>query len=125
MSIRETAGRIGATLLDMAQTRLALAAVEIEEESQRLLGYVVLALLALILFGLALVLVALTIVLVFWDSHRLLAAGGLAAAFGAASALVALKLKANFANRPPLLGDTLAELHKDVNFIRNVRGSHE
>lgn len=125
MSIRETAGRIGATLLAMAQTRLALAAVEIEEESQRLLGYVVLALLSLILFGLAMVLVALTIVLIFWDSHRLLAAGGLAAAFGAASVLVGLKLKSSFANRPPLLGGTLAELHKDVNFIRNVRGSHE
>lgn len=125
MSIRETAGRIGATLLAMVQTRLALAAVEIEEESQRLLGYAVLALLSLILFGLAMMLVALTIVLVFWDSHRLLAAGGLAAAFGAASALVALKLKSDFAKRPPLLGATMAELHKDVNFIRNVRGAHE
>ncbi|UUZ50544.1 hypothetical protein LP420_12460 [Massilia sp. B-10] len=55
----------------MVQTRLALAAVEIEEESQRLLGYFVLALLSLILFGIAMVLVALTIILVFWDSYRL------------------------------------------------------
>ena len=125
MSLRATAGRIGATLLDMAQTRLALAAVEIEEESQRLLGYIVLALVALILFGLALMLVALTVVLIFWDSYRLQAAGGLALAFGVGAALVAFKLKASFAARPRLLGATLDELHKDVNFIRNVRGSHE
>ncbi len=109
----------------MVQTRLALAAVEIEEESQRLLGYFVLALLALILFGLAMVLVALTVVLIFWDSYRLQAAAGLAVAFGAASAFVALKLKSSFAKRPRLLGATLDELHKDVNFIHNVRGSHE
>lgn len=125
MSIRATAGRIGGTLLAMVQTRLSLAAVEIEEESQRLLGYFVLALLSLILFGLAMVLVAFTIVLVFWDSYRLAAAGGLAVAFGAASALVALKLKSSFASRPPLLGATMAELHKDVNFIRNVGRGHE
>ena len=125
MSIRAAAGRIGATVLAMVHTRLALAAVEIEEETQRLLGYFILALLALILFGLSMVLLALTVVLIFWDSYRLPAAAGLALAFGAAGALVAFKLKASFASRPRLLGATLDELHKDVNFVHNVRGSHE
>ena len=70
-------------------------------------------------------LVALTIVLIFWDSYRLHAAGGLAVAFGAASALVAFKLKASIAGRPPLMAATVAELNKDVNFIRNVGREHE
>lgn len=125
MTIRATAGRIGATVLAMVQTRLALAAVEIEEESQRLLGYFILALLSLILLGLTLVLLALTVVLIFWDNYRLPAAAGLTVAFGAASALVAFKLKSGFSARPRLLGATLDELHKDVNFIHHARGSHE
>jgi uncharacterized membrane protein YqjE len=125
MSIREKAGRIGAGVLAMLQTRLSLAAVEIEEESQRLLGYFVIALVALILFGLTLVMVAVTVVLAFWDSSPLLAAGGLAVAFAIACAVAAFKLKSDFAKRPRLLGATMDELHKDVNFFRNVRGHHE
>ena len=112
--------RIGATVLDMLQTRLELAAVEIEEESRRLLGYFVLALLALILFGLAMLLVALAIILVFWDSYRIEAAIALAALFGIASGLVGLKLRADFAARPRLLAATVGELNKDINFIRNA-----
>lgn len=121
MAITETVGRIGGSLIAMVQTRVALAAVEIEEESQRLLGYFVLALLSLILFGIAMVLVALTIIMVFWDSYRLEAAIGLAAAFGIAGTVVAFKLRAGFASRPRMLGATLAELNKDINFIRNIR----
>jgi len=120
MAITETMGRIGGTLIAMVQTRLALAAVEVEEESQRMLGYFVLALLSLILFGIAMVLVALTIIMVFWDNYRLEAAIGLAALFGIAGTWVALKLRAGIANKPRLLAATAAELNKDINFIRNA-----
>ena len=125
MAIGETIGRIGGTLVAMAQTRLALAAVEIEEESQRMLGYFVLALLSLILFGIAMVLVALAIILVFWDSYRLEAAVGLAAVFAAAGTLVAFKVRAAVASKPRLLAATAAELNKDLNFIRNAGPAHD
>jgi uncharacterized membrane protein YqjE len=121
MAITETVGRIGGTLIAMVQTRVALAAVEIEEESQRLLGYFVLALLSLILFGIAMVLVSLTIIMVFWDNYRLEAAIGLAIAFGIAGAVVAVKLRVGFDSRPRMLAATLAELNKDINFVRNMR----
>lgn len=125
MAIAETVGRIGGTLVAMVQTRLALAAVEIEEESQRLLGYFVLALLSMILFGIAMVLVALTIVLVFWDTYRLEAAVGLAAAFAAAGTWVMFKLKASIATKPRLLAATAAELNKDLNFIRTAGSGND
>lgn len=120
MAISEAVRRIGGTLLDMLQTRLELAAVEIEEESRRLLGYFVLALLALILFGLAMLLVSLAIILVFWDGYRLEATIGLAALFGVAAGMIALKLRADFSSRPRLLAATVGELNKDINFIRNA-----
>ena len=118
MAISEAVRRIGCTLLDMLQTRLELAAVEIEEESRRLLGYFVLALLALILFGLAMLLVALAVILVFWDSYRLEAAIGLAALFGVAAGMIGLKLRADFSSRPRLLAATVGELNKEKNLIR-------
>ena len=125
MAIIETVGRIGGTLLSMVETRLELAALEVEEESQRLLGYFALALLSLILFGIAMVLVSLTIILVFWDSYRLEAALALAALFGAAGTVVGMKLKSAFARRPRMLASTVAELNKDINFFRNAGQAHE
>jgi uncharacterized membrane protein YqjE len=122
MAISDALRRLGASALEMLQTRLALAAVEIEEESRRLLGYFVLALLSLVLLALALLLVALAIILVFWDSYRIEAAVAMAALFGVAAGLVGLKLRADFAARPRLLAATVGELNKDVNCIFNAGG---
>lgn len=125
MAILDTIGRIGASLLDMAGTRLELAAVEIEEESQRLLGYFVMALLAMVLFGLAMLLVSVTIIMLFWDNYRVEAAIALAVLFGATGALVMIRLKAGFASRPRFMSATLGEINKDLNFVRNVGASHD
>ena len=120
MALSDAVRRIGGTLLDMLQTRLELAAVEVEEESRRLLGYFVLTLLSLILFGLAMLLVSLAIIMVFWDSYRLEAAIGLAVLFSVAAGMIGMKLRADFSSRPRLLAATLGELNKDINFIRNA-----
>ena len=125
MAIMETVGRIGGTLLAMVETRLELAALEIEEETQRLIGYFMLALLALILFGIAMVLVSLAIILVFWETYRLQAALGLAALFGIAATVIGMKLKTAFATRPRMLASTVAELNKDVHFFRNAGRDNE
>ena len=120
MAITETMARIGASMLDMLQTRVELAAIEIEEESRRLLGYFALVLLAMVLFGIAMLLVAFIVILLFWDSYRLQAALAMAALFGVAAALVGMKLRASFSARPRLLAATIGELNKDINFIRNA-----
>jgi uncharacterized membrane protein YqjE len=125
MAILQTVGRIGGTVLAMVETRLELAALEIEEESQRLLGYFMLALLSLILFGIAMVLVSLTIILLFWETYRLQAALGLAALFAVAGTVIMMKLKSAFASRPRMLASTVAELNKDVNFFRNAGRDNE
>ncbi|MES2325121.1 MAG: phage holin family protein [Pseudomonadota bacterium] len=125
MAIIESVGRLGATIIAMTQTRLELAAVEIEEESQRLLAYLMLGMLSLLLFGIALLLVALVIVLVFWDSYRIEAAIGMAVLFGAGGAYCAARLAGSIAAKPRLLGATMAELNKDLNFVRNAGAGDE
>ena len=118
MAISAAVGRIGATVLAMARTRLELATVELQEETQRLFGYLALGLTAAFLAAGAVVLTVLFVLVVFWDTHRLLAVGGMAIVFALGSAIVAMKLRANLAARPPLLGATLAELRKDVEFAK-------
>ncbi len=120
MAIFESVGRLGATFLAMTETRLELAAVEIEEEWQRVLGYLMLGLLSLLLFGIALLLVAVVVILIFWDTYRIPAAIGMAVLFGMAGAYFLASVKSSIASKPRLLGATIGELNKDVNYLRNA-----
>src|SRR4051812_1903144 len=97
MAISDTVGRLGATLLAILQTRLELAAVELEEESQRFIGYLLLSLLALFLCAIALVMGALLVVVLFWDSYRIQAVLGMGLLFGGAGIALGLRVRASFA----------------------------
>ncbi|HEY0489484.1 MAG TPA: phage holin family protein [Telluria sp.] len=125
MAIFESVGRLGSTLVDMVHTRLELAAVEVEEESQRMLGYLLAGLLALILFGVAFLLLAFLVIVLFWDTHRVAAVGGMAALFAAAGAIIAIKVKAGFDSKPRLLQNTIEELRKDIAYVRSARDIDE
>jgi uncharacterized membrane protein YqjE len=125
MAIFESVGRLGSTLVDMVHTRLELAAVEVEEESQRMLGYLLFGLLSLILFGVAFLLLAFLVIVLFWDTHRVAAVGGMAALFAAAGAIIAIKVKAGFDSKPRLLQNTIEELRKDIAYVRSARDIDE
>ena len=125
MAIFESVGRLGSTLVDMVHTRLELAAVEVEEESQRMLGYLLFGLLSLILFGVAFLLLAFLVIVLFWDTHRVAAVGGMAALFTAAGAIIAIKVKAGFDSKPRLLQNTIEELRKDIAYVRSARDIDE
>ena len=114
MSITAAVRRIGATVLDLARTRLELAAIELQEGAQRLFGYLAWAVAAAVLGLFALGLVILFVLVLFWDTHRLAAVGGMAVLFIAGTLFAVMKLRAGLAARPPMLPATLAELRKDA-----------
>lgn len=114
MSIKAAAGRIVANVLDLARTRLELAAIELQEGAHRLFGYLAWALAAAVLALFALALVVLFVLVLFWDTHRLAAVGGMAVVFALGSLFAFMKVKAGLAARPPMLPATLAELRKDA-----------
>jgi uncharacterized membrane protein YqjE len=120
MTMFAAAGRIASTLVAMVGTRLELAAVEFQEDARRMLGHVVWALLALFMAVFALMLVALFVIVLFWDSYRLEAIGGMAALFGLGAAAIMLKVRAGLNTETPLLGATLAELRNDVEYVRHA-----
>lgn len=114
MSITAAVRQFGANLLDLARTRLELAAVELQEGAHRLLGYLVWAAVAAVLGLFALALAVLFVLVLFWDTHRLAAVGGMAVLFALGCAIAAMRVRAGLAKRPPVLPATLAELRKDA-----------
>jgi uncharacterized membrane protein YqjE len=125
MAITETVGRLGTTLVAMARTRLELAAVEVQEEAQRLLGYLAWTLLAAFRGAGALLLAALFVIVLFWDSYRLLAIGAMIGVFALAAVLILLKVRAGLAARGPMLAAIRAELGRDIAFIKGTGAAHE
>jgi len=108
-SLRDLAG----TFVALVQTRIEIFASEVDEERTRLARIVVLALTALFCLGLAIVLLVLLVAVIFWDEHRLLAVGLLAALFALCGLGSLLALRSAVRKRPRFLSATLAELRKD------------
>jgi uncharacterized membrane protein YqjE len=120
MAIFATAGRIASTLVAMIGTRLELAAVEFQEDARRLLGYLAWSLLAVFLAAGAVMLVALFVILLFWETYRLQAVAGMAALLGIGAFLIVSSVRAKLNAQTPLFADTLAELRKDVEYVRHA-----
>ena len=109
----ESLKTLTATLVAVGHTRLELLSTELEEERERLVAMLISTLVALFCFGLGAVLTALLIVVAFWETHRLLVVGLLAALFLAAGA-AAWSFAMNTARtKPRLFHASLSELAKD------------
>lgn len=121
MSILAAVRRIGADVLDLARTRLELAAIELQEGARHMLGYLAWAVAAAVLGLYALGLVILFVLVLFWDTHRLAAVGGMAVLFILGTLFAVSKLRAGLAARPPMLPATLAELRKDAAALKGER----
>jgi uncharacterized membrane protein YqjE len=125
MAIFSTVGRLASTLVAMVGTRLELAAVEFQEDARRLLGYLAWSLLAVFLAAGSTMLAALFVILLFWDTYRLQAVAGMAALLGIGALLIVSSVRSKLNAQTPLFADTLAELRKDVEYVRHaVASSH-
>jgi uncharacterized membrane protein YqjE len=116
--IAESAARLAASLLTILQTRVELAAAEVEEESLRYFSYLMLSLAALFCLGITVVLAVMLTVVLFWDSHRIGVLLALMAVFGVAAAMMGLRLRRHYRVKPPLLGHTLHELARDTDLLQ-------
>lgn len=101
------------SLVGIVHTRLELLSTEIAEEREHLISLLVLMLLALFCLGVGVALLAMLIVVAFWESHRLLALGGVTGFFLLTSAGMAWLALHKSRTRPRLFAASLAELSKD------------
>lgn len=115
--IVQSATRLSATLLAIAQTRLRLAATEIEEESVRYFSYLMLSLTAMFFLALAIMLGVLLVVVLYWESHRVGVLAALTLLFSLAGVTLAWLVGRQYRHKPPLLQDTLGELARDKQLL--------
>jgi uncharacterized membrane protein YqjE len=103
------------TLLDLAQTRLELLAVDLEEDRLRVMRLAFVSFLMLFFFFLGVVLITLLIIIAFWDQYQLLTIGLIAILYfilaGALAIYLMRQLKGK--SRPKLFSASLAEIMKD------------
>jgi uncharacterized membrane protein YqjE len=104
---------LSSSLIGIVHTRLELLSTDIAEEWTHLTTFLVLVLVALFCLGVGVLLLAILIAVVFWESHRLMALGGLTGLFLTAAAGVGWLAMHKMRTRPRLFEASLAELSKD------------
>src|SRR5580704_4041296 len=101
------------TGLGVAQNRLELLSVELQEEKQRLVELLALTFATVALGLMALIVISFTIVVLFWENGRLPVLIILSVVYTAATVWAACRLRALAKNGPPPLRDSVEELKKD------------
>jgi uncharacterized membrane protein YqjE len=110
--------RMLTTLVELVHSRLDLVGIELQLEVQRATSLLLWAFSAIVCGIIALVLFAVTVLIAFWDTHRVLAAVCITAAFALAALGMALYVRHRVRTRPRLFGATLDELQHDVAALR-------
>ncbi len=103
-----------ANLLELAHTRLELLSVEMEARLLNSRHVMLWSAVALFSASLAMLMLTLTVLIVFWDTHRLLAAGIITAFFACLAIAATLVVRYRVRSRPRLLAATIHELKRDA-----------
>lgn len=109
----ESLKTLSVSLISIVHTRLELLSTDVAEEREHLTTLLVLVLVALFCLGVGVVLLAILIAVAFWESHRLVALGGLTGFFLTASAGLGWLAMHKVRTKPRLFEASLAELSKD------------
>ncbi len=109
----ESLRRLLATLLAIAQTRLALLANEVQEETLRLQRLIVLAFAAVFFLALGVLLGTCYFILLLWENHGLAIIGVFALLYIGAGVVFGLYVYRKSLERTRLFQASLAELGKD------------
>ncbi len=114
----ETLRRMAGNALAIAQIRLELLGIELQEEKQRIAALLAFSLAAGLLLACALLALGLALTILLWDSHRWLGIG-LALGIYIAGGLWALANAVNLARAPStLFTASVAELRRDRAALR-------
>jgi uncharacterized membrane protein YqjE len=105
--------QLAQTSVEVLHTRIELLATEVDEERARITTAVWLGAAGAFSISLGTLLGVLFLVVMFWDSHRLLVLGALAALFLLAGVTAMLTLRMRLTNRAPMFSQTLEELRRD------------
>jgi uncharacterized membrane protein YqjE len=103
-----------ADAIELAHTRLQLLSVEVEARMLNSRLVMLWSAVALFSAALAMLMLTFTILIIFWDTHRLLAAGIITAFFALIAVAATQVVRHRVRTRPRLLAATIEELKHDV-----------
>jgi len=110
--------RVGASLFATLEHRLELASLEIGEAGGRLVFTLVVSIAGLFLVGGAVVALSAWLAFALWPTLGHAVLGWIALGYALAGGALFWWLIARMRSHPPLMADTLAELHNDAVFMR-------
>jgi uncharacterized membrane protein YqjE len=117
---------LGATLSAILHNRMALLALDLEEERTRVLAVLAWGAVGVLMGSVALVCAAAFVTVLFWDTHRVLVLGLISAGFTALCVLAICQARAWMAGGAGLLSATMAELDADRSTLAAApRGAQE
>jgi len=116
---------LGATLAELLAARAELAVVELRQEGERKKEMIALAAAGALFLALGLLVATLFIVVLFWDTHRLAAIGGVAIAYLALSGAAFGRLRRRAATNPPPFEATLREFAADRDMLAGGTGRRD
>jgi uncharacterized membrane protein YqjE len=109
------------TFVAFLQTRLELLTTELQEEIHRAAGLFVWGFIALISAVFALFFIGVTVIVVYWDTHRVLAAALVTSAFVALVVIAIVVVMVKIHSKPRIFDATRTELAKDREQLESHR----
>ena len=100
------------TLRDVAENRLELFLVELQEERARLFDALLLAVIGIVCAGMTLVMLTLLVVVAFWETHRLLVIALVMVVYAGVAVTAFISLRARL-QRWRAFSATLEQIKKD------------
>jgi Predicted membrane protein len=109
---------LGATFLALVCARAELIAIELQEERVRAGQKLVLVVLAAMFLAMGLLLAAFLVVVLSWETHRMLAAGGVTLLYLGIGGWALVRLREMSRNSPPPFAATMSEFANDLRLLR-------
>ena len=109
---------LAATLLALVGARAELIGIELQEETVRARQKLVLVVLAALFLAMGLLLAAFLVVVLFWETHRILAAGGVTLFYLGIGGWAVVRLREMSRNSPPPFAVTMSEFANDLRLLR-------
>ena len=123
--MRGALAQLGAALLGLAQTRLELVTLEVDEARTRATEQVVLILVAGVFFAFALLAASALVVVLLWDTYRVAALGGVTVAYLVLGLIALWRLSVKRQAASPAFARTLAELERDRAWVAEQFGDRK
>lgn len=116
--LRDSLRALGATLLALVCTRVELIAAELHEQRERAEQKLVLVVLTALFLAMGMLLAAFLVIVLFWDTYRMLAAGGVTMLYLGIGGWALRRLRKVSHDSLPPFSATMSEFANDLRLLR-------